>query len=236
MRRPGGTGNGDGAMGGHDRRPAVAGWYGAEVGRHGKVRNGDAAPLPVPKRRCGVTTASEAKMRRQGRNGQRRRSRPARRAPMMEPSRTASEGGPRTAEPPEDAHQPEVQRAKHEAVGGRSEPRGGEPVGVQPAKLGRDRGARGVSPRKNTASHSKADRKVGEDRATPGGYGGKPPGVAFIGVPTGARNAGRCSDGGPEHRYACYTETPPCASRLDYGYRVRALFFLRPATDCLHPG
>src|SRR5580693_4475576 len=27
-------------------------------------------------------------------------------------------------------------------------------------------------------------------RATPGGYGGKPPGVAFIGVPTGARNAG----------------------------------------------
>ena len=53
-------------------------------------------------------------------------------------------------------------------------------------------------------------------RATPGGYGGKPPGVAFIGVPTGARNAGRCSDGGPEHRYACYTETPPCASRPDY--------------------
>src|SRR6202041_71824 len=48
------------------------------------------------------------------------------------------------------------------------------------------------------------------------GYGGKPPGVAFIGVPTGARNAGRCSDGGPEHRYACYTETPPCASRPDY--------------------
>src|ERR1700722_9903940 len=30
----------------------------------------------------------------------------------------------------------------------------------------------------------------GQKRATPGGYGGKPPGVAFIGVPTGARNAG----------------------------------------------
>src|SRR6201996_9715558 len=29
-----------------------------------------------------------------------------------------------------------------------------------------------------------------EKRATPGGYGGKPPGVAIIGVPTGARNAG----------------------------------------------
>ena len=56
---------------------------------------------------------------------------------------------------------------------------------------------------------------VGKEKATPGGYGGKPPGVALIGVPTGARNAGRCSDGGPEHRYACYTETPPCASRPD---------------------
>src|SRR5579864_2524029 len=32
--------------------------------------------------------------------------------------------------------------------------------------------------------------KGGEYRATPGGYGGKPPGVAIIGVPTGARNAG----------------------------------------------
>ena len=37
--------------------------------------------------------------------------------------------------------------------------------------------------------------------ATPGGYGGKPPGVAFIGAPTGARNAGNwCPSGGPEHR------------------------------------
>ena len=27
-------------------------------------------------------------------------------------------------------------------------------------------------------------------RATPGGYGGKPPGVAIIGAPTGARSAG----------------------------------------------
>src|SRR5262249_42189281 len=58
--------------------------------------------------------------------------------------------------------------------------------------------------------------KKHEDRATPGGYGGKPPGVAIIGVPTGARNAGRCSDGGPEHHHECYTETPPCASRPDY--------------------
>jgi hypothetical protein len=46
-----------------------------------------------------------------------------------------------------------------------------------------------------------------EHRATPGGYGGKPPGVAIIGVPTGARNAGRCSDGGPEHQLECYYDS-----------------------------
>ena len=54
-----------------------------------------------------------------------------------------------------------------------------------------------------------------EDSATPGGYGGKPPGVAIIGVPTGARNAGRCSDGGPEHQFGCYYETHPGASNRD---------------------
>ena len=73
----------------------------------------------------------------------------------------------------------------------------------------------GLPPGKH-CGHRRSRPNVGEDGATPGGYGGKPPGVAFIGVPTGARNAGRCSDGGPEHRYACYTETPPCASRPDY--------------------
>jgi hypothetical protein len=50
--------------------------------------------------------------------------------------------------------------------------------------------------------------KRAEHRATPGGYGGKPPGVAIIGAPTGARNAGRCSDGGPEHRFECYYGSP----------------------------
>src|SRR5499427_3095109 len=63
-----------------------------------------------------------------------------------------------------------------------------------------------------------------EDRATPGGYGGKPPGVAFIGVPTGARNAGRCSDGGPEHRMHV-TPKPPLV-RQDHitGPRVGGVF------------
>jgi hypothetical protein len=51
-------------------------------------------------------------------------------------------------------------------------------------------GSGGSSPRKSTASPRRSPPKAGEHRATPGGYGGKPPGVAIIGVPTGARNAG----------------------------------------------
>jgi hypothetical protein len=58
--------------------------------------------------------------------------------------------------------------------------------------------------------------KGAEDRATPGGYGGKPPGVAIIGVPTGARNAGRCSDGGPEHRFEAYYDSPHDASNPEH--------------------
>jgi hypothetical protein len=233
-RHPGGHRQRGPRHGGHDRRPGAAG-YGAELGRHGKVRNGDAAPLPVPKRRCGATTASEAKMRRQGRNGQRRR--PLRRLPRptMTPfGRPANGGSAKARSDPKTAP----------SRGGSESPRAGR-CGAQRAEdaaavgaAGEDRatwGPGGIPP-ENTASHSEADRKAGEDRATPGGYGGKPPGVAFIGVPTGARNAGRCSDGGPEHRYACYTETPPCASRPDYRPSRRSAVFLRPATDCLHPG
>src|SRR5450755_3617009 len=52
-------------------------------------------------------------------------------------------------------------------------------------------GVRGVVPRESIASPTRATSKTSEYGATPGGYGGKPPGVAFIGVPTGARNAGR---------------------------------------------
>src|ERR1700722_6900879 len=80
------------------------------------------------------------------------------------------------------------------------------------ARGGRFWGSGGSSPRVNTASRWRRRPKVAKHRATPGGYGGKPPGVAFIGVPTGARNAGRCSDGGPEHRFECYTESHHDAS------------------------
>jgi len=72
-----------------------------------------------------------------------------------------------------------------------------------------DRGSGGIPPEKHCEPR-RSRPKADEDRATPGGYGGKPPGVAFIGVPTGARNAGRCSDGGPEHRMYV-TPKPPLA-------------------------
>ena len=41
-------------------------------------------------------------------------------------------------------------------------------------------------------------RNATQKRATPGGYGGKPPGVAFIGAPTGARNAGNGAPAGDQ--------------------------------------
>ncbi len=50
---------------------------------------------------------------------------------------------------------------------------------------------RTADPRANEPSRSKK-------RATPGGYGGKPPGVAFIGAPTGARNAGNGAPAGDQ--------------------------------------
>jgi hypothetical protein len=51
-------------------------------------------------------------------------------------------------------------------------------------------GFRGDVPPGKHCEPMRSRQKGGEVRATPGGYGGKPPGVAFIGVPTGARNAG----------------------------------------------
>ena len=52
-------------------------------------------------------------------------------------------------------------------------------------------------------------RKMSRDRATPGGYGGKPPGVAFIGAPTGARNAGTVPQRGTRAPTIMLHRTPP---------------------------
>ena len=70
------------------------------------------------------------------------------------------------------------------------------------------RGVRGVAPRADTASHSEGPAGS-EHGATPGGYGGKPPGVAFIGVPTGARNAGSGAPTGDQSTDMNATRKPP---------------------------
>ena len=59
-----------------------------------------------------------------------------------------------------------------------------------PPPTGRRIGASGVVPPEEHCEPPARAQKGPEHRATPGGYGGKPPGVAIIGVPTGARNAG----------------------------------------------
>ena len=68
----------------------------------------------------------------------------------------------------------------------------------------------GVSPRGALRANGEACQKAGEDRATPGGYGGKPPGVAIIGVPTGARNAGSGAPTGDQSTDMNGTRASPC--------------------------
>jgi hypothetical protein len=59
-----------------------------------------------------------------------------------------------------------------------------------PSRRAGHAGGPGGRPPERHCEPQRSRPKGGEDRATPGGYGGKPPGVAIIGVPTGARNAG----------------------------------------------
>src|SRR5262245_28573333 len=66
---------------------------------------------------------------------------------------------------------------------------GCRPTARSPTPSGPRGGSGGPCPRKDPPSPRRG-AKSPEHRATPGGYGGKPPGVAIIGVPTGARNAG----------------------------------------------
>ena len=161
-----------------------------------RFRSEDAAPQASSKRRCGskAPTTSE--------DG------PAEppQWPRMGPRRPVTGGPPegrsgRKASPARRGERGRGRRATVVAADPGAQP-GRSSGSVWEVQLGEQRatGGPGGIPRKSTAGHSEADRKVGEYRATPGGYGGKPPGVAFIGVPTGARDAGRCSDGGPEHR------------------------------------
>jgi len=98
-----------------------------------------------------------------------------------------------------------------------------EPKGT-PAGLAPHRGGPGGRPPGGDCEPMRRrPERAPKIRATPGGYGGKPPGVAIIGVPTGARNAGRCSDGGPEHRFERYYGSPLDAYNPEHLFQVYVL-------------
>ena len=70
------------------------------------------------------------------------------------------------------------------------------------------RGVRGVAPGQTLRAPARGPQDP-EHGATPGGYGGKPPGVAFIGVSTGARNAGSGAPTGDQSTDMNATRKPP---------------------------
>ena len=59
------------------------------------------------------------------------------------------------------------------------------------------------------AALSRAGPARHKKMATPGGYGGNPPGVAIIGVPTGARNTGTGAPTGDQSAGTNRTPNPP---------------------------
>src|SRR5580693_9110869 len=68
-------------------------------------------------------------------------------------------------------------------------------------------------------------------RATPGGYGGKPPGVAIIGVPTGARNAGSGALTGDQSTDMNGTRLTPCMCQVLVTIKsLNAILATRPSS------
>jgi hypothetical protein len=125
----------------------------------------DPAQLGQPTRHCELTATQP--------------DQPIHPPPKMHVHRPNTQSQPRTSRP---QNQPPTHRTRRPTEPG---------VRQHPPKAGcHAGGSGGSSPRKSTASHRRRPSKRAEHRATPGGYGGKPPGVAIIGVPTGARNAG----------------------------------------------
>ena len=129
------------------------------------------------------------------------------RTPTAEPDRHRRRAQPRaipgrkTTEPPSDpSRKPGPQGTRGRQAGPRQGNRArpgqasrhkgtGPTASTSPTALGPRGGSGGSSPRKALRAPAKPPRRR-RVWATPGGYGGKPPGVAIIGVPTGARNAG----------------------------------------------
>ena len=84
--------------------------------------------------------------------------------------------------------------------------------GASGASLG---GSGGSPPRENTASQAQEAKGL-QAWSDAGWLRGQTTRRRMHRRSDGGPERRRCSDGGPEHRYACYTETPPCASRPDY--------------------
>jgi len=102
-----------------------------------------------------------------------------------------SKGNDEDPQPTRPARNPQATRpTKTPANQANEDPQRTRPTKNRPTKEWAARGVRGVVPPGKHCEPRRSRLKGGEHRATPGGYGGKPPGVAFIGVPTGARNAG----------------------------------------------
>ena len=104
-------------------------------------------------------------------------------SPPAEPSPPPAEPGPSPQNRTSPAHPQSKARAPAEQ-GPRT--RRARPALRRASAAARHAAGPGGRPPGNT----EARQGRAKIRATPGGYGGKPPGVAIIGVPTGARNAG----------------------------------------------
>ena len=80
-------------------------------------------------------------------------------------------------------------------------------------------------------SYANPQNKTSLKRATPGGYGGKPPGVAIIGLPTGARKAGSGAPTGDQSTDMNRTRPAPCMCQDLKTVKSRDAFFV----TCLPP-
>jgi hypothetical protein len=134
---------------------------------------------------------------------------------QYEQARGAPRGPKRTSHHPKEAgHQPKENQPPA--------PKRTRPTKRTPKARGPRGGFRGVVPPGERCEPSRSRLEGGEHRATPGGYGGKPPGVAIIGVPTGARNAGSGAPTGDQSTDMNVTRKRPglCQDPITTGSRA----------------
>jgi hypothetical protein len=217
-----------------------------ETGRRGAVRSRVWPLRHGEKRRCGATTGSEVKMRRHNRirsedaaPGPQRPAKTASAAPAV-PARWTPPDSRRTRHSGRQSHPTTPTNpggATSQARGRRRAQRapGWSPGGAQPRAKG-DRGSGGCPPGKipraiakpTEKSASKGRRRVATGANHPASHSSafrRGPGTP-AGAPTGDQST------------AMHVTPKPPLARQDWDYRLSrsALFFLRPATDCLHSG